>query len=146
MPEAKVIHVRRHPFHTCWSIFKRPFAGDGAEFTNNLDDLVAYYALYDTLMEDWSRQFPDRFLTVVYEDLVQDPQKQTDRMLAFLDLAPEDGLLDYHEREQFSGTASRYQVQEGIVTNSADKAERFRPFVPEFAAALDALQPKTTDD
>lgn len=138
-PEGKVIHIRRHPFHTCWSIFKRPFAGDGLEFTSNLDDLLGYYSLYSELMDAWEAQFPDRFMTVVYEELVAQPDAQINRMLDFLGLDHEDGLLSFHKAGRMADSASRYQVQQPIFTNSADKAERFRPFVPEFASALDAM-------
>ncbi len=139
MPEAKVIHMRRHPFHTCWSIFKRPFNGDGSEFTADLDELVAYYEIYDQLMEVWAQRFPDRFMTVVYESLVSDPETQIARMLEFAGLEHEDGLLDFHKSGRLAGSASRYQVQQPIFKNSADKSENFRPYVSDFASAMDAM-------
>ena len=139
LPEAKVVHLQRHPFHTCWSIFKRPFEGEGSEYTFDLDELVAYYKLYADLMDVWAARFPDRFLNVVYEELVAQPQEQVARILDFAGLDWEDGCLEFHRNDRITGTASRYQVRQPIFRNSSDKAERFRPYVPEFASALDAL-------
>ena len=52
-PEAKIIHVKRDPWATIWSIFKNHFSGTANAFGYDIDDLVSHYKLYMNLMNFW---------------------------------------------------------------------------------------------
>ncbi|MFZ2508388.1 MAG: sulfotransferase [Steroidobacteraceae bacterium] len=68
-PHARIIHVRRNPVETGFSIYRnefRPFL----PFTNRLEDIGHYYGEYARLMTHWQRVMGDRFTTVQYEDFV----------------------------------------------------------------------------
>jgi hypothetical protein len=52
-PEAKIIHLKRDPRATCWSIYKHYFNSKGDGFSYDQNDLAAFYHLYTELMTFW---------------------------------------------------------------------------------------------
>ena len=48
LPEAQIIHCRRNALDTCLSCYFKNFP-QGNEFTNDLADLVSFYADYQRL-------------------------------------------------------------------------------------------------
>ena len=85
LPEARVIHCRRHPVATCLSMYFELL--DGAwNFTYDRRDLVFAYRQYERLMDHWRRILPaERFTEVTYETLVRDRETEIaplDRLFA----------------------------------------------------------------
>ncbi len=113
LPNAKIIDARRDPMDCCFSGFKQLFA-EGQEFTYGLNEVGRYYADYVDLMEHWDTVLPGKVLRVSHEDVLDDLEGQTRRMLDYLGLPFEQACLDFHKTDRAVRTASSEQVRQPI--------------------------------
>jgi tetratricopeptide (TPR) repeat protein len=121
LPDARFIHMRRHPVDTCLSIFFQNFSNMAA-YANDLDDLADYYAQYLRITGHWHKVLsPSRLLEVPYEGLIEDPEGWTRRMLDFVGLPWDPRCLEFHATERAVMTASKWQVRQKIYGTSAGR-------------------------
>lgn len=116
-PDAKIVHLTRHPLAAAYAIYKVWFRG-GFPFSYDLGEFAEFYAGYRQVMSHWHALNPGRILDVGYEDLVQDQEGQTRRLLAYCNLPFEDSCLTFHERGGAVATASYQQVRQPIYDRS----------------------------
>jgi tetratricopeptide (TPR) repeat protein len=122
LPGAKVVHCHRDPVETCFSCYRHLFR-HGVHFTYDLDDMADHYRDYERLTDFWLMRDPQRVLDFPYETLVQEPETQIRRLLAFCELPFDVACLTPHrtQREVLS-TASAAQVREPIRADTAHSA------------------------
>jgi len=120
LPNARIIHLRRHPLDNCYAMYKTLFQM-GYPYTYSLEDLGAYYAAYHNLMTHWRTQLPGRIYDVDYEALVTDQETQSKRLVARCGLDWQAACLNFHENKSASATASAAQVRQPIYTSSVGK-------------------------
>lgn len=113
LPSAVVIHVRRHPLDSCFAMYRTLFRM-GYPFSYDLDDLARYYVAYHHLMEHWRRTFPGAFLEVGYEQLVNEQEAVSRRLVARCGLDWEDTCLAFERNTAPVATASAAQVRRPI--------------------------------
>jgi len=140
LPNAKIIDARRAPMDCCFSGFKQLFA-EGQEFTYGLHEVGRYYADYVALMEHWDTVLPGKVLRVSHEDVLDDVEAQTRRILEFLGMPFEDACLDFHKTERAVRTASSEQVRRPINRSGQDAWKPFEPWLDPLKAALGDLAP-----
>ena len=128
-PDAKVIHVRRDPAATCWSNFKHYFTSDGLGYSYNLKDTVAYYSLYQELMNFWEKSFGDRIYHLDYELLTINQEEETKRLIKHLNLDWEQRCLEPQNNKRIVKTSSNAQVTEKVYRGSSKEWEKFKPFL-----------------
>lgn len=137
LPNAKVIHLTRHPLDTCYAIYKTLFFG-AYSFSYDLEELAGYYISYHRHMAHWHAVLSGRILDVSYEALVREPETQVRRIIECCGLTWEDSVLAFHRQEGPSMTASAMQVRQPMYTDSIDswrRAEaRFAPLKARFEA------------
>lgn len=138
-PEAKIIHMKREPVATCWSIFKHYFSSDGNGYAFDLKDVATYWHLYSALMAHWHKLFPDQILDVQYEALTEAPEEWSRRIIDFTGLAWQDACLNFHLNDRAIRTASASQVKRQIYKGSS---EAWRKFETNLAPLISALQVK----
>jgi tetratricopeptide (TPR) repeat protein len=138
LPNAKIIDARREPMDCCFSGFKQLFA-EGQEFTYGLEQVGRYYADYVELMEHWDAVLPGKVLRVQHEDVLDDQEGQTRRMLDFLGLPFEEACLDFHKTRRAVRTASSEQVRQPINRRGQGAWKPFEPWLGELKAALGEL-------
>lgn len=130
MPNARIIHLTRHPMDACFAIYKTLFRL-GYPYSYRLEDLAAYYSAYRQLMAHWHTMMPGRILDVAYEDLVQDLEGQTRALLGFCRLEWQAACLSFHLNKSPSATASAAQVRQPIYAGSVGRwctyAEQLKP-------------------
>ena len=130
LPNARMILCRRSPFDTCFSCYSTLFAGR-QNFSYDLGELGRYYRAHDALMAHWRRVLPqENFLTVDYEDVVEDIEGTARRLIAFCELDWSDECLKFHESTRPVRTASMLQVRKPLYRSSIG---RWRPFRAELA-------------
>lgn len=138
LPNAKLIHLTRHPLDACYAVYKTLFFG-AYSFSYDLDELASYYISYHRHMAHWRAVMPGRILDVSYEELVQEPQAQVRRIIDWCGLPWEASVLDFHRQERPSMTASAMQVRRPVYLDSIGswrRAEaRFAPLKARFEAA-----------
>ncbi len=137
LPYAKIIDARRHPLACCFSNYKQHFAR-GQAFTYDLAELGTYYRDYVTLMAHLDAVQPGRIHRVIHEALVDDPEAEVRRLLAFLDLPFDPACLAFYENERAVRTASSEQVRRPINREGFDQ---WRPFEPWLGPLKEALGP-----
>ena len=136
LPNAKIIDARRAPMDCCFSGFKQLFA-EGQEFTYGLEEIGRYYADYVDLMEHWDTVLPEgRVLRVQHEDVLDDLEGQTRRMLDYLGLPFEEACLEFHKTARAVRTASSEQVRRPINRSGQDAWKPFEPWLDPLKAVL----------
>ena len=120
LPNARIVHVTRHPMATCYGAFKVLF-DQGYPFSYDQIELADYYAGYRRLMAHWRAVMPDRLVEVAYEDIVADPQGQCRRVLSGLGLDFQDACAAPHSNPAPSATASASQVRRPVYTTAVDQ-------------------------
>ena len=138
LPNAKIIDARRAPMDCCFSGFKQLFA-EGQEFTYGLAEIGRYYSDYVSLMDYWDTVLPGKVLQVRHEDVLDDLEGQTGRMLDYLGLPFEAACLDFHKTDRAVRTASSEQVRQPINRSGQDAWKPFEPYLEDLKVALDGL-------
>ena len=129
LPNARIIHMQRHPLDTCLSIYFQNFFNIGP-YANDLDNLAHYYREYLRLTDHWRATLPaTALLEVPYEALTADQEGWTRRMLDFVGLPWDPKCLDFHATDRVVITASKWQVRQKINTGSAGRWRNYEKFV-----------------
>jgi tetratricopeptide (TPR) repeat protein len=119
LPNARILHLARHPLATCYAIFKTLF-NQGYPFSYDLTEVAEYYIGYHQLMTHWRRVLPDTILDVSYEKLATSPAAEARRVFDHCGLTWSDDCLDIGRRGTASTTASAAQVRRPIYSTSVD--------------------------
>jgi tetratricopeptide (TPR) repeat protein len=140
LPQARIIHMRRSPADTCLSIYFQSFP-PSYSYANDLGNLAHYYREYSRIMQHWRSVLPaDALLEVVYEELVQEPEKWSRRMIEFIGLPWDPRCLDFNTSRRNILTFSRWQARQKISKSSLARWRKYEPFI----APLVALQNSAT--
>jgi hypothetical protein len=135
-PNARIVHLTRHPLAACYAIYKTRFFGT-FPFGNDLDDLADFYIGYRQLMEHWHKVLPGRILDVAYEDVVNAIEPSTRRLLDFVGLPYEEGCLEFHRNPAATMTASSVQVRQPLYDSSL---QQWRNYAAELAPLSKRLE------
>jgi tetratricopeptide (TPR) repeat protein len=127
-PRALFLDVhKRDALDQCWGIFRRSF-GHGHEYSRDLEDIGRVWRLYRGLMDHWRDVLPEgRLREIVYEDLVDDPERTIRTVLDALDLPFDPACLHPERVARPVTTSSLVQVREPIHRERVNAA---RPFLP----------------
>ncbi len=136
LPRSTIIDVRREPMACGFSNLKQLFGTTNQEFTYGIEEIARYYRAYLDLMRHWNHVLPGRVLTVHYEDVVEDVEGSTQRMLAHAGLRFELACLAFHENRRAVRTPSSEQVRQPI---SRDGLDQWRNYAPWLDAMRDQL-------
>ena len=123
-PDARLVHLRRHPMDACFAMYKQVFTWS-YKFSFDLNTMGAYYIAYDRLMRHWRYVLGERLVEVDYETLVSDQEVQTRRLLSQLGLEFEPACLEFDRNEGAIATASSVQVREKIHARSVQRWKHF---------------------
>jgi len=140
-PQAKIIHVERHPLDTCLSCFTHLFSHP-QEYTYDLYELGRFYREYSHLMDHWSSVLPQgSFYTIRYEDLVEDTETQARRLIDYCGLEWNDACLEPHKIKRAVRTASVAQVRQPVYKSSVARWKKYERFLGPLIEGLgDALE------
>ncbi len=121
LPQAKIVHVKRHPLDACYAIYKYLFK-QAYPFSYDLNDLATYYAAYWRLMAHWRQVLPEgNMIEVSYEALVADQEAETRKLIAALGLTWEEACLEFQRNRAASTTGSASQVRHKIYASSVGR-------------------------
>lgn len=136
LPDARIIHCRRHPVDNCLSIFKLPFE-NAHSYAHGLEALGLHYKRYARLMAQWEKVVFDRMVSVNYEDVVADLERESRRLLDFLGLPFDESMLEYHKTRRLVKTPSASQVRRPIYKDSVAAWKRYETQLQPLIAALE---------
>ena len=138
LPNARIIHLRRHPIDTCISLYLNGHGIHPKPFGETREQLVSGYRDYLKVVSHWRKTLPtDRFIEVRYEDLVADREGELRRLLPFLGMEWADQCLRHESNPTQISTPSRWQARQPIYTGSVERWRRYEPWLGVFAQLAD---------
>jgi len=135
LPNARIIDARRHPLGCCFSNFKQHFAR-GQGFTYDLAGMGRYYRDYVALMAHFDAVLPGRVHRVIYEEMVENPEREVRALLDYCGLPFEDSCLRFYENERSVRTASSEQVRQPIYRDAVEHWQNYEPWLDPLKDAL----------
>ncbi len=142
LPKAKILHVVRNPMDACVSAFCLSFVRNAVGFSYELGELGRHYRLYREMMDHWNQVLPQGcMLDVRYEDLVENMEGQTRRILDYCGLPWDDRCLAFYDAERAVRTASLTQVRQPIYRSSIARWQRYRAHLGPLIEALGPYAP-----
>jgi Flp pilus assembly protein TadD len=109
-PAARIVHVRRNPVETGFSIYRNEFA-KLVRFTHDLEDVGHFYGEYARVMAHWERVAGGAFTTIQYEDFVTRFPESARELVAYCGLEWEEGCGEFWKRDRAVSTISTMQVR-----------------------------------
>lgn len=134
-PNARFVHCVRNPLDVAISCFATQF-GPGMAWSYDLSDIARFFRRYQKLIKHWQQHMPHKIHTVVYEDMVRDPEAQSRALLDYCNLPWEDACLHTAGDQRPIYTASVVQARQPIYTTSMGRAARFEKHLGPLKAAL----------
>ena len=140
-PAARFIFMVRHPCDVCLSCFMQSFAHDpGTVNFFTLHDAAALYAKVMDLWQHYLRVLPIDYHMVRYEDLLDDFEGETRRLLDYLEVGWDEAVRRHteHARGRTLHTASYHQVVEPLYRRARYRWQRY---AEQLAPVMDVLKP-----
>lgn len=135
-PNARIINTQRDPIDTCLSAFTKLFKDD-MPHSYDLTDLGRYYRQYQSLIDHWHQVLPAGvMMTVQYEDVIADTEKEARALIDFIGLDWNDACLEFYNSSRPVKTASVAQVRKPIYKTAV---ERWRKYGDGLKPLIDTL-------
>ena len=130
-PQARIISVRRDPRDIAISNYFTDYQAKhgGMGFAYDLTWIGEQLADHNLMMQHWNQLFPGEILEVQYEQLLDDPEAQTRRMLEYIGVEWEPQVLNFAGLERPVKTASVWQVRQPIYKTSKARWKRYEPWL-----------------
>ena len=125
MPNCKFIIVRRDPRDNLLSIYRNRFADNTHLYAYNLENLGTYYKQFLRIMDFWRNKMPKGFMEINYEDLINDPETQAQKLIKYCNLDWEDKCLEFYKSGRQVKTLSILQVRQPIYKSSVKAWQRY---------------------
>ena len=125
LPESKIIHIKRDARAICWSNFKTNFPQRGIAFSNDLNDLVGFYKLYEEQMRFWHSLFPNKIYDLQYENLTKNQVTETKKLLDHCSLSWDENCLHFYNHNRSVKTASKDQVRKKMYSGSSEAWKKY---------------------
>ena len=127
-PKSKVIHCIRNPKDTCLSIYKNYFTNNELNYAYNFTELVSFYNLYKDLMKFWNFNIPNFIYNIEYENLVNKPDDEIQKLIKNCSLNWEDSCLEFYKNRRIVKTASDTQVRSKIYKKSIHSWKNYEQY------------------
>ena len=127
-PAARVVRCRRDALDTGWSCFRQYFTA-AHEWACDLADIGRYHRAQERLMDHWQGVLSLPILSVDYEDLIDDQEKVSRRLIEFLGLEWDPACLDFHQSKRTVFTASNWQVRKPLYKSAIGRAKAYGKFL-----------------
>jgi tetratricopeptide (TPR) repeat protein len=137
-PAAPIIHIRRQPIETAFSIFRRNFSRQWP-FAHDLDDIAHYYAEQARLCAHWEASIERSFTAIQYEDLVRDFEAKLRRVLARAGLSWSRNCLEYYKQDRAVMTFSAVQVRKPPSADHLDSTSAYADPLAGWNDGIEAL-------
>lgn len=142
-PNAIIFHCKREARDIAVSNYITDYAAKfgGMGFAYDLGWIGEQLVDHDRLMQHWHEVFPGQIFEVVYEDLVEDTAVWARRMIDFMGLNWEPGVLEFRDLERPVKTASVWQVRQPVYTTSKARWKRYEAHLGPLEEALKVVPP-----
>ena len=130
-PNAKIINCKRDILSSVMSIFQNNITE--LAWAHNLDNIFKYFNNYFEIIENYNKIYPDFIYQLKFEDLVNNPEEESKKLMVFCELSWDKKCLEFYKREDLiSKTASNIQIREGIYKHAAVKYAPYKKFLSKY--------------
>jgi tetratricopeptide (TPR) repeat protein len=143
LPTAKVLHISRDGRDSSLSCFFQLFQHEDSAFSNDLENLVEFYAGYRRLMEHWEKKYPKRIYRVDYEALVNSNSEVLAGVLRFLGADWNEAVTQTTRQVGIVRTASVWQARQPVHTRSLARWRHYYDKAPAFFDRLSDIDAKS---
>lgn len=119
-PDARIVHTVREPRDCLLSLFFLHL-DPAMAYALDLRDAAHWHGQYRRLMAHWKQLYGEDIHDLDYDALVREPGPPLQRLLSFLGLEEEEGMLGFHEDQSPVRTASVWQVRRPLYTTSSGR-------------------------
>jgi tetratricopeptide (TPR) repeat protein len=140
-PNAKIVHCKRKPLDNCVSMLVTPFS-QPVNFLHSRENVVFYYDQYLRMMDHWKSILPaTSLIEIEYEDLVQNREEATRRLIGSLGLGWDAACLHPERSNRTIRTPSAWQVRQPVYRSSIGRWRNYEPWL----GALRKYMPTDSD-
>jgi len=125
MPGMRVIHCVRHPMDCCISCYTNQLNVNTHGYCTDLRALGRVYRENERLMAHWRETLDVPWLEVSYEEMVEEQDGQSRRIIDFLGLDWDDACLRFHETGRVVMTLSYDQVRKPMYRSAVGRWKRY---------------------
>ena len=136
LPEAKIIYCKRDPIDNCFSLYSHKFIDASHQYSYNQKVLVEYYKLHQDLMEFWLKDHSNDIFVLDNEELVNNQETVTKKLIDFCELDWEKQCLEFHKNKRQVRTASIEQVRKPMNNKSIGAWKKYENYLSEMIAEL----------
>jgi len=131
LPQCKIICLDRGARDTIVSNYRQIFSPSYryCDYALSLENTAVFYLEFKKLAEFWQAKFPNNFVVVNYEKLVNNPIDEAKKVLEFCQLSWQDGLVDIEKNLSAVATASAVQVRQPITNKNVGKWKKFTEYL-----------------
>lgn len=128
-PESRIINCTRNPIDNCLSINFSEF-NSMHSYANDLANLAEYYTgYYQNLMTHWGVANRLPLYNIAYEDLVENQEAESRKLLEFCGLDWHDECLNFHKSNRDVATISYDQVRQPIYKRSVARWRNYEKHI-----------------
>ena len=135
-PKSRIIYMHRDPVDTCLSCYLQTLSPHSHPYIASLDNLAFVYRNHEKMMTYWQEVLGDMILRVEYEELVENQDEISRRIIAFLGLPWDEKCLQFHQTAGQTRTVSYDQVRQPIYRSSIRRADGFGNLLAPLREAL----------
>ncbi|MEM9619199.1 MAG: sulfotransferase [Pseudomonadota bacterium] len=123
-PEATIIHIRRNPVDTGFSIYRNDFA-KAWPYATRLESIAHFYGEYARIAAHWEERLGEAFPLFQYEQVVADFDAEARRLIEICSLDWRDECLAFHQVKRPVATFSSTQVREPMRRSAISAREQY---------------------
>lgn len=141
LPCARAIWVRRNAVDNCFACYTEDLVHNHI-YAQNLRHLGVTYWFYEKSMRHWQSVLDLPILEINYEELVDNQEEWTRKIIDFCGLEWNDACLRFYDTKKFAArtssvpTLSLNQVRKPIYKTSVGRAEKFKKHLQPLFDAL----------
>ena len=142
-PNARILHLKREPRDVAMSNYFVDYGAKfgGMGFAYDLSWIGEQLVDHQRLMQHWHQVFPGQILEVDYDALVEDVKSWAERIISYMGLPWEDGVLSFQDLDRAVKTASVWQVRQPVYKTSKAKWKRYEQHLDPLEMALAEIPP-----
>ena len=130
-PHAKVINCRRNVLSSIMSTLKNNLVL--LAWTHNLEHIFKYYDIYNKMIKNFEKTFPNFIYDLQYEKFVSDPENEAKKLMKFCGLPWDVKCLEFYKRKDLiSETKSNFQIRKAVYKDSIDKYFSYKQFLSKY--------------
>jgi len=129
-PGSRILILKRDLNNNILSIFKNDLETFEMKWTYNLKNIVKNYNLFIKYTDHWKKLYPDIVMEVKYEDLIENTEDVSKKIMNFCDIRWEKECLEYYKYNPSAiETLSANQANKPIYSKSKNNFLNFKDFI-----------------